>query len=80
MRATVTQEFKGRPDHEFDTRIFRVGDTVTGDLAAVAVREGWATEGDAAPVEQISTEATEDETHDAPVKKRGRPRRTEETA
>lgn len=52
MKATVTQEFTGRADEDVVARRFGVGETVTGDLAAVAVREGWAkaeTAAEAAP-------------------------------
>lgn len=40
--ATVTQAFDGAPDGEIYPKRFNVGDTVTGDLARVAVAEGWA--------------------------------------
>lgn len=43
MKATVTQEFAGRPDNEPLSRIVKVGEIITGDLATVAVREKWAT-------------------------------------
>ncbi len=42
MRTKVTTDFKGRPDNEADTRTIKAGETITGDLAAVAVREKWA--------------------------------------
>lgn len=42
MKATVTVEFDGRPDGEADTRRIAVGETVTGDLAKVAIENGWA--------------------------------------
>jgi len=44
MKAKVIKEFPGRPDHEALTRTIEVGETVEGDLAAVAVREKWAEE------------------------------------
>lgn len=40
--ATVTAAFCGVPDGAVYPREFAPGETVTGDLAAVAVREGWA--------------------------------------
>jgi hypothetical protein len=40
--ATVTAPFIGAPDGEVYGREFVAGDTVHGDLAAVAIREGWA--------------------------------------
>ena len=42
--ATVTKPFSGVKDGECQVTEFAVGDTVEGDLAAVAVREGWATD------------------------------------
>lgn len=43
MKATVTVAFDGVPDGAIYPRTFAPGDTVEGDLARVAVREGWAT-------------------------------------
>jgi hypothetical protein len=40
--ATVTAPFIGAPDGEVYGREFAVGDTVHGELATVAIREGWA--------------------------------------
>jgi hypothetical protein len=42
--ATVTAAFLGVPDGEVYPKAFEPGSEVTGDLAAVAVREGWAVE------------------------------------
>lgn len=42
MRATVTSDFSGVPDGEIHPRTFKPGDTVEGELAAVAVEQGWA--------------------------------------
>lgn len=42
MQANVTKEFPGRPDNEPLARAIKVGEIIGGDLAAVAVREGWA--------------------------------------
>ncbi|KPF47074.1 hypothetical protein [Rhizobium sp. AAP43] len=44
MEAKVTKSFPGRPDDEVMTRQFEVGDIVKGDLARVAVENGWAEE------------------------------------
>ncbi len=44
MQAKVTKEFAGRPDDEAMSRTVAVGEIITGDLAAVAVRENWAEE------------------------------------
>lgn len=43
--ATVTVAFQGVPDGECYPREFAPGDEVMGDLAVVAVREGWAANG-----------------------------------
>ena len=40
--AKVTRAFSGAPDGERKVRKFNRGDTVTGDLAIVAVTNGWA--------------------------------------
>lgn len=42
--AKVVKPFKGVPDGESLVRDFAEGDEVTGDLAIVAIREGWAEE------------------------------------
>ncbi|MBA5779491.1 hypothetical protein H2509_20365 [Stappia sp. F7233] len=42
MKAEVTAEFMGAADHDPKTRKFVVGEIVSGDLASVAVAEGWA--------------------------------------
>ena len=44
MQAKVTTEFSGRPDSDALARTIKVGEVITGDLAAVAVREKWAEE------------------------------------
>jgi hypothetical protein len=44
MKAKVTCEFKGRPDEASQVRTIKKGETITGDLARVAVEEKWATE------------------------------------
>lgn len=40
--AKVTIAFPGCPDGERKTRMFKPGDTITGELAVVAVVNGWA--------------------------------------
>jgi hypothetical protein len=42
VEAKVTKPFKGTPDGKIYPEKFEPGDTVTGDLARVAVEEGWA--------------------------------------
>lgn len=42
MRVVVTVAFSGAPDGTVYPREFAPGDVVEGDLAAVALREGWA--------------------------------------
>lgn len=42
MRAVVKKAFQGVQDGEIHPRAFSEGDVVSGDLAAVAVAEGWA--------------------------------------
>lgn len=43
--VVVVTEFFGVPDGLVYPRTFALGETVTGDLAEVAVREGWAKRG-----------------------------------
>lgn len=42
MKAIVQIPFRGAPDGEPHSRQFEPGDLIEGDLAAVALREGWA--------------------------------------
>jgi hypothetical protein len=42
MDAKVTKAFDGVPDGQVMTRRFAIGETVSGDLARVAVENGWA--------------------------------------
>lgn len=42
--ATVTKPFNGCKDGERQVTEFAVGDTVEGELAKVAISEGWATD------------------------------------
>jgi hypothetical protein len=44
MEAKVTKEFPGLPDGQTQVRAIKKGETISGDLARVAVREKWATE------------------------------------
>ena len=44
MKAKVIKPFPGCPDGSTRTRTFEKGDEVTGSLAEVAVKEGWAEE------------------------------------
>lgn len=45
MKATVIKEFPGAPDGAIYPKTFVPGDVVEGDLARVAVENGWAKEG-----------------------------------
>lgn len=42
--AIVAQDFFGKPDDEAMARAILVGETLTGELAEVAIAEGWAFE------------------------------------
>lgn len=44
MFARVTTAFSGKPDGEVLARQVAAGEVISGDLAAVAVRAGWAKE------------------------------------
>jgi hypothetical protein len=46
--AKVTKEFDGCPDGEVHPKSFKPGDIVEGDLARVAIENGWA-EGSSEP-------------------------------
>lgn len=70
--ATVIQEFKGVPDGEHHVRRFRVGDEVTGDLARVAIAEGWATEHQTRKKPPSNKMDTPDRNKSGPVSRRGR--------
>lgn len=65
MQAIVTKEFSGRPDSEPLARTVKVGEALDGDLAAVALREGWAELAEPEPaldgmtVEQLKAFASE---------------------
>lgn len=51
MKARVTKPFMGAPDGALHPRPFGVSELVEGDLARVAVTEGWAEALDAASSE-----------------------------
>lgn len=58
MKAIVQIPFRGAPDGEPHSRQFEPGDLVEGDLAAVALREGWAVaETSRAPLAPENTQA-----------------------
>ncbi len=42
IKAEVIKEFAGRPDKAAVAKVFSPGDMIEGDLAAVAVANGWA--------------------------------------
>ncbi len=64
MKAKVTTAFPGRPDSEVMTRTIAVDEVIDGDLAAVAVKEGWA--------EEVADEAAGDSVEaDASAPKKG---------
>lgn len=44
MKAKVTKAFPGVPDGEVQTREIAIGKEIAGDLARVAVEQGWAEE------------------------------------
>lgn len=58
MFAKVTTEFPGKPDNEILSRTIAVGETISGELAVIAVREKWAAEvppsGSTAPKLELS--------------------------
>lgn len=52
ISAKVTKAFPGKPDDETQVREVAVGETISGELAKVAIGEGWA--------EEIAADAAED--------------------
>ena len=44
MKAVVVKSFPGRPDNEAASRTIAVREIITGELADVAVENGWAEE------------------------------------
>lgn len=67
MKVIVKTAFPGRPDNEAVSRTIAVGEEIAGDLAAVAVKEGWAEE---LPEESPATEddASQGDGEPSPVK------------
>jgi hypothetical protein len=59
MNAVVTQPFMGTVDGEVYPRQFNVGDKIAGALAEVAVKEGWAVEGETLPDGVVAAPAVE---------------------
>jgi hypothetical protein len=59
MNAVVTQPFMGTVDGEVYPRQFNVGDKVAGALAEVAIKEGWAVEGETLPDGVVAAPAVE---------------------
>lgn len=53
MPVKVTKSFRGVPDGEAYPRTYQVGDEVTGDLAAVALKEKWAVSDQSAAKEPV---------------------------
>ena len=51
MKARVTKSFVGAPDGALYPRPFELSELVEGDLARVAMAEGWAEALDEAPSE-----------------------------
>lgn len=51
MKARVVKPFVGAPDGALYPRPFEVSELVEGDLARVAITEGWAEALDGAPSE-----------------------------
>lgn len=73
--AKVIKEFMGASDHDPRTRRFMPGDEVTGDLAAVAVREGWAVEPESDPPQAVPVREAEGvETTSKKARKRNKPK------
>lgn len=58
MQAKVKKAFPGRADKEVKTRTFEIGEIIEGDLAAVAVGEGWAAEIEPENDDDPDTDAT----------------------
>jgi len=67
MKATVTHPFKGCRDGELHPMSFKPGDTITGDLARVMVRDGKAKSMSAAPQNKDLGQAPADKFRTADV-------------
>jgi hypothetical protein len=59
-KAVVTKPFPGRADDEFKVRQFQEGEEISGELAAVAVKNGWAKPVGAAPKASKGSEKGEE--------------------
>lgn len=66
IRALVVEPFPGLPDGELTVKNFAVDDVVDGDLARVAIEEGWAIE--------MDEDGEEPERDPPPVVKRSAPK------
>ena len=55
LKAIVEKQFAGRRDHQGFTEQIPVGDEIEGDLALVAIAQGWAKE-----IAGSGTESAED--------------------
>lgn len=66
MRAKVTTSFSGKPDEEFLARTIAVDEIIEGDLAGVAVNEGWAIDLDAPKARKAKTPPVEPPAAGAP--------------
>jgi len=66
--AKVIKEFRGCRDGERVVRLFREGDEVQGELARIAVGEGWATDASTSQVRRTTA-------HDGAPQKRKYTRR-----
>ncbi|MBT8113721.1 MAG: hypothetical protein KJO47_08590 [Gammaproteobacteria bacterium] len=80
MKAKVITEFKGVPDESNYPVSFKVGDTVNGRLAEVAVREGWAKSLTEKPAAK-KKESAKPGSASPPVRRsrRGRPKKSDVT-
>lgn len=57
MKATVTRAFKGAHDGQIKPVQIAVGDVIEGELADLAVSQGWAKALNAAPQNKAEAEA-----------------------
>ena len=69
-RAKVIKPFKGAPDGECHPKSFVAGDVVSGDLADVAIAEGWAKKMKGAPENKDKGAAPENKAEGGNVKKK----------
>ncbi|PLX36948.1 MAG: hypothetical protein C0605_07705, partial [Hyphomicrobiales bacterium] len=61
MAIIVKKPFRGVPDGECHPRLFNKGDELTGDLADVAVKNGWAEKGEGKAEKEAKAKAKADE-------------------